>query len=29
MADFPAEKVLQDEKYIFEFVKPGDVILLR
>ena len=28
MADFPAEKVQPDEKNIFEFVKPGDFILL-
>lgn len=29
MADFSAEKVQQDEKYIYEFEKPGDVIQLR
>jgi len=29
MADFPAEKVQPDEKNIFEFVKPGDIILQR
>jgi len=29
MADFSAEKVQQDEKYIYEFEKPGDIIPLR
>jgi len=29
MADFSIGKVQQDEKYIYEFEKPGDVIQLR
>ena len=29
MADFPAEKVQPDEKYFYEFEKPGDIIPLR